>query len=63
MSTALASDKSASYDKYQAEDDLRTITSAKKIMADPARMKHVQRAAKEKLGEMEHMKKIAAGQI
>lgn len=50
-----------SYDKYQAEDDLRTITRAREIEKDPKRMKCVRRAAKEKLGEMQQIKDLAAG--
>ncbi len=52
---------SGSYDKYQAEDDLRTITRAKEIEKDKKRMAHVRRAAKEKLAEMANLKTIAAG--
>jgi hypothetical protein len=64
MSNAIASAKDtkpATYDKWAAEDDLRTLTRAKEIEKDPTRMKHVKRAAKEKLGEMEQIKKLAAG--
>lgn len=53
--------KSDSYDKWQAEDDLRTITRAKEIEKDPKRMKSVRRAAKEKLAEMANLKALAAG--
>lgn len=53
--------KSKSYDKWQAEDDLRTLTRAEEIKKDSTRMTHVRRAAKERLGEMEQVKKLAAG--
>ena len=49
------------YNKWQAEDDLRTITRAKEIEKDKKRMAHVRRAAKEKLAEITNMKTIAAG--
>jgi hypothetical protein len=58
---ATASAKSDGYDKWQAEDDLRTITRAKEIEKDKKRMAHVRRAAKEKLAEMANLKTIAAG--
>ncbi len=57
----LAPAKSDSYDKWQAEDDLRTITRAKEIEKDKKRMANVRRAAKEKLAEMANLKTIAAG--
>ncbi len=47
--SAIESTKSDGYDKWQAEDDLRTITRAKEIEKDKKRMAHVRRAAKEKL--------------
>ncbi len=59
MSEALA--KSDHYDKWRAEEDLRTITRAKEIEKDKVRMTHVRRAAKEKLAEMTNLKTIAAG--
>lgn len=49
------------YDKWEAENDLRSITEAKRIQADPRRMRNVKRAAKEKLAEMEQMKALASG--
>lgn len=62
MAGAIAqANKSASYDKWQAEDDLRTITRAKEIMKDKTRMAHVRRAAREKLAEMSALKDLAAG--
>ena len=61
MGNVIASDKSDKYDKWEAENDLRTITDAKKIQADPKRMANVRRAAKEKLAEMEQLKTLAAG--
>jgi hypothetical protein len=61
MNEAIASAKSDSYDKWQAEDDLRTITRAKEIEKDKKRMANVRRAAKEKLAEMANLKTIAAG--
>lgn len=51
--------KAEAYDKYQAEDDLRTIQSARRIEKDPKRMEAVKRAAKEKLTEMNDLKKLA----
>lgn len=50
-----------SYDKWRAESDLRTLTEAKEIEKDPVRMKHVRRAAKDKLAEIEAYKKFAEG--
>lgn len=61
MGDSIASPKADSYDRYQAEDDMRTLVRAKEIRADPKRMKGVQRAAKEKLGEMAQIKTLAAG--
>ena len=61
MNEAIASTKSDSYDKWQAEDDLRTITRAKEIEKDKKRMANVRRAAKDKLAEMANLKTIAAG--
>lgn len=61
MTAIASSPKTDSYDKWQAEDDLRTITRAREIEKDPKRMAHVRRAAKEKLTEMEHVKALAAG--
>lgn len=60
-SMVAGADKEPGYDKYEAESDLRHLTEAKKIGKDPRRMKHAQRAAKDKLTEMEHMKAIAEG--
>lgn len=61
MNNAIASPKADSYDKWQAEEDLRTITRAREIEKDSKRMAHVRRAAKEKLGEMTMLKTLAAG--
>jgi hypothetical protein len=61
MENAIGSDKSDKYDKWEAENDLRMVTEAKKIEADPKRMANVRRAAKEKLSEMEQLKSLAAG--
>ena len=57
----ITASKSDGYDKWQAEDDLRTITRAKEIEKDKKRMANVRRAAKEKLAEMANLKTIAAG--
>lgn len=57
--TSASPSKAASYDKWQAEDDLRTIQQASRIQKDPQRMAHVKRAAKEKLAEMADLKKLA----
>lgn len=62
MDTAIASTKKEDgYDKWRAHEDLRTLTEAKLIQKDETRMKHVRRAAKEKLAEMEVMKQYAEG--
>lgn len=58
---AASSGKDDSYDKWRAESDLRTLTEAKEIEKDPVRMKHVRRAAKDKLAEIESYKKYAEG--
>ncbi len=54
------STKEPAYDKWQAEEDMRTVMRAREIEKDPKRMAHVRRAAKEKLAEMEQMKALAA---
>lgn len=60
MNDAIASSPKADhYDKWQAENDMRTIIEADQIRKDPKRMKCVQRAAKEKLGEMKALKGLA----
>lgn len=51
--------KSKAYDKWEAENDLRTLTDATKIKKDPNRMANVKRAAKEKLAEMDEVKQLA----
>jgi hypothetical protein len=56
-----AQPKTDTYDKWRANDDLRTLTEAQVIKKDPVRMKHVQRAAKEKLSEIEQIKGLASG--
>lgn len=61
MNTVAATPKDDTYDKWQAENDLDTITRAKVIEKDKKRMAHVRRAAKEKLAEMANIKTIAAG--
>jgi hypothetical protein len=58
---AVAGSKDDTYDKWRAESDLRTLTEAKEIEKDPVRMKHVRRAAKDKLAEIESYKKYAEG--
>jgi hypothetical protein len=40
---------------WQAEDDLHTLAEAKKIQADPKRMKACQMLAKEKMTQMANM--------
>ncbi|MDV7393756.1 hypothetical protein RZS08_20430 [Arthrospira platensis SPKY1] len=62
MGQLAAAKKDQAYDKWQAEEDLRTLTRAKEIEKDPKRMAHVRRAAKEKLSEMAQIKALAAGQ-
>lgn len=63
MSDSIASGpKSDPYDKWRAEDDLRTLTTAAQIRKDKKRMADVKRAAKEKLGEMAHLKALANGE-
>lgn len=62
MAPAIAgnsSKKDDGYDKWQAESDMRTLVEAKAIQKDPKRMANVKRAAKEKLGEMNHIKALA----
>ncbi len=61
MNALASAPKADSYDKWQAHDDLMTIVRAKEIQADPKRMKHVRRAAKEKLEEQKSLKSIAGG--
>ena len=62
MNIATANDSSSDkYDKWEAENDLRSITEAKRIQADPRRMRNVKRAAKEKLAEMDEIKSLASG--
>jgi hypothetical protein len=56
-----ADTKDEPYDKWRAESDLRSLTEAKQIEKNPTRMKHVRRAAKEKLAEMDAYKKYAEG--
>jgi hypothetical protein len=58
---AIASSKDDHYDKWRAESDLRTLTEAKQIEKDATRMKHVRRAAREKLAEMKAMEEYAKG--
>jgi len=62
MNDTVAPAKDTGYDKYQAESDLRTLQEAKRLQKDAGRMAHVKRAAKEKLGEMAHLKSLAGGQ-
>ena len=54
--------KEEPYDKWRAENDLRSLTEAKQIEKNPVRMKHVRRAAREKLAEMEAYKQYAKGE-
>lgn len=51
--------KEPSYDKWQAESDLRTLTEATAIKKDGKRMTAVKRAATEKLAEMAQLKQLA----
>lgn len=53
--------KDDGYDKWQAHDDLMTLVRAKEIQGDAKRMKHVRRAAKEKMEEQAKIKAIASG--
>lgn len=53
--------KDNEYNKWDAENDMRTLVDHKKIMADPKRLKHATRAAKEKMAEMQHIKALASG--
>lgn len=57
----VAKSKADEYDKWQAESDLRTITESRAIQKDPKRMACVRRAAKERLAEMQQIKKLADG--
>ena len=62
MSNAISTmTKDTGYDKWQANDDLRTIQEAKRIQGDTKRMAQVRRAAKDKLKEMADLKSLAAG--
>lgn len=58
---AASDTKDEPYDKWRAESDLRSLTEAAQIQKNPTRMKHVRRAASEKLAEMEAYKKYAEG--
>jgi hypothetical protein len=60
MDKAPTKDSEQTYDKYAAENDLRSLTEAARIRKDPMRMKHAKRAAKDKLAEMDEMKKLVA---
>lgn len=51
------------YDKWAAESDMRSLTEAARIRKDPVRLKNAKRAAKEKVTEMEEMKKLANGTL
>jgi hypothetical protein len=51
--------KEPTYDKWQAESDLRTLTEATAIKKDGKRMAAVKRAATEKLAEMAQLKQLA----
>jgi hypothetical protein len=59
--TGIAEAAPCSYSKWEAEEDLRTLTRAKEIQKDPKRMANVQRAAKEKLAEMKAYEDYAKG--
>ena len=61
MTSPVSASKTASYDKWQAEEDLRCITRAREIQKDKTRMAHVRRAARDKLSEMSALKDLAAG--
>lgn len=43
----------AGEDKWQAEDDMRTLARAEEIRRDPKRLKAAQAIAKEKIKELE----------
>lgn len=51
--------KDDGYDKWAAENDMRTLLEAKAIQKDPKRMANVKRAAKEKLGETKQIQALA----
>jgi len=61
MSSPVSTSKASEYNKWEAEEDLRTITRAREIQKDKPRMARVRRAAREKLGEMSALKDLAAG--
>lgn len=61
--TAKAPASEPCYDKYAAECDMRSLTEAARIRKDPVRLKNAKRAAKEKVTEMEEMKKLANGTL
>lgn len=47
------------YDRYEAHDNLRTLTQAHSIQKDPKRMAHVAHAAREKLAEHSILAELA----
>lgn len=47
-------------DKWRAQDDMRTLIDAEKIKKDPKRLKAAQKAAKEKIKEMNELADAAA---
>lgn len=49
------------YDKYAAQNDMRTLIEAGRIRKTPHRMAHARRAAQEKVAERLEIAKIAGG--
>lgn len=47
----------AEMDRYQAEDDLRTLAEAQRIKSDKKRMGAAMKCAKDKLAAVKEMKK------
>lgn len=47
-------------DKWQAEDDMRTLARAEEIRKDPKRFKAAVAMAKEKVKELEALQQISA---
>lgn len=58
LTAAAREPKSASYDKYMAEDDLRTLARAQEIQRDRERMKAVKTCARD---QMKTLAKVTGG--
>lgn len=60
LTGADVANRTQSYDKWRAKDDMRTLLEAERIKKDKQRMAHVKRCAKEELAEMAALKTLAA---